>query len=138
MDKRPLTASALEAKLKHRRLLNHLWEEPMTKPITVSDSDFSDKVLESQSPVMVDFWATWCMPCKLVHPIIDELAREYDGKVTFARLDVDANPNSSRQYGVRSIPTLILFSGGKPMDQIIGAMPKSALKGRIDAFLKKT
>ena len=109
----------------------------MAEPFAVTDSDFSEKVLDADAPVLVDFWAEWCMPCRLIHPIIEELAEEYDGKVGFAKLDVDANPQSSLQYGVRSIPTLILFTDGKPADQMIGAMPKSALKSRIDSALEK-
>jgi thioredoxin 1 len=108
----------------------------MAEPFPVTDSDFGEKVLEADSPVLVDFWAEWCMPCRLIHPIIEELAEEYDGKVGFAKLDVDSNPQTSLQYGVRSIPTLILFKDGKPADQMVGAMPKSALKSRIDASLK--
>ena len=84
----------------------------MAEPFAVSDSDFGEKVLEADSPVLVDFWAEWCMPCRLIHPIIEELAEEYDGKVEFAKLDVDSNPQTSLQYGVRSIPTLILFKDG--------------------------
>ena len=107
----------------------------MARPFAVTDSDFSEKVLESDIPVLVDFWADWCMPCLLVAPIIEELAEEYDGVVQFARLDVDSNPQTSVRYGIRSIPSLILFRDGKPVSQIIGAMPKSVLKGRIDSSL---
>ena len=107
----------------------------MAKPFDVTDGDFSEKVLKAGSPVLVDFWAEWCMPCRLIHPIVDQLAEEYAGKVGFARLNVDSNPQTSLQYGVRSIPTLILFKDGKPADQMIGAMPKSAIKGRIDPLL---
>lgn len=107
----------------------------MARPFAVTDSDFSEKVLESEIPVLVDFWAEWCMPCRLVEPIIEELAEEYDGVVKFARLDVDSNPQTSVQYGIRSIPSLILFRDGKPVSQIIGAMPKLALKSRLDSSL---
>jgi len=107
----------------------------VARPFAVTDSDFSEKVLESEIPVLVDFWAEWCMPCRLVEPIIEELAEEYDGVVKFARLDVDSNPQTSVQYGIRSIPSLILFRDGKPVSQIIGAMPKLALKSRLDSSL---
>ena len=107
----------------------------MARPFAVTDSDFSEKVLESDIPVLVDFWAGWCMPCRLVEPIIEELAEEYDGVVKFARLDVDSNPQTSVRYGIRSIPSLILFRDGKPVSQIIGAMPKLVLKSRIDSSL---
>jgi thioredoxin 1 len=107
----------------------------VARPFAVTDSDFSEKVLESDIPVLVDFWAGWCMPCRLVEPIIEELAEEYDGVVKFARLDVDSNPQTSVRYGIRSIPSLILFRDGKPVSQIIGAMPKLVLKSRIDSSL---
>jgi len=107
----------------------------VARPFAVTDSDFSEKVLESEIPVLVDFWAEWCMPCRLVEPIIEELAEEYDGVVKFARLDVDSNPQTSVQYGIRSIPSLILFRDGKPVSQIVGAMPKLALKSRLDSSL---
>jgi len=107
----------------------------VARPFAVTDSDFSEKVLESDIPVLVDFWAEWCVPCRLVEPIIEELAEEYDGVVKFARLDVDSNPQTSVQYGIRSIPSLILFRDGKPVSQIIGAMPKLALKSRLDSSL---
>ena len=107
----------------------------MASPFAVTDGDFTEKVLDAEGPVLVDFWAEWCMPCRLIHPIIDELAEEYDGQVGFARMDVDTNQRTSLQYGIRSIPTLILFKEGKPIDQLIGAMPKSALKDRIDSAL---
>ena len=107
----------------------------MAQPITVTDSDFDEKVLKSDLPVLVDFWADWCMPCKMIAPIVEELSQEYDGKVDFAKLDVDSNPSTALTYGVRSIPTLLIFKGGQPVDQIVGAVPKGMLKKKIDSAL---
>ncbi len=107
----------------------------MAQPFAVSDVDFDEKVLKSDRPVLVDFWADWCMPCKMIAPIVEELSEEYDGKLDFAKLDVDSNPNTAMSFGVRSIPTLLIFKGGKPVDQIVGAVPKGALKKKIDSAL---
>ena len=107
----------------------------MAQPFAVSDVDFDEKVLKSDRPVLVDFWADWCMPCKMIAPIVEELSEEYDGKLDFAKLDVDSNPNTAMSFGVRSIPTLLIFKGGKPVDQIVGAVPKGALKTKIDSAL---
>ena len=105
-----------------------------TYPVT--DQDFDEKVLQSDVPVLVDFWADWCMPCKIIAPIVEELSNEYDGKVAFVKLDVDANSSTAMTYGVRSIPTLLVFKGGQPVDQIVGAVPKGALKKKIDSALE--
>ena len=107
----------------------------MAGPFVVSDADFGEKVLESDVPVLVDFWAEWCMPCKMIAPIVEELSKEYDGQMDFAKLDVDSNPDTALTYGVRSIPTLLVFKGGQPVDQIVGAVPKGALKKKIDSAL---
>ncbi|MFA6456661.1 MAG: thioredoxin [Bacteroidota bacterium] len=105
------------------------------KPVIVTDGNFKSEVLDSQTPVLVDFWATWCGPCKMIAPIIEELATEYDGKMKFGKLDVDANPQVSMQFGIRSIPTLLVFKGGKVVDQIVGAMPKKSLLDKISPHM---
>ena len=108
----------------------------MTKNLVqVTDQKFETTVAAAQQPVLVDFWATWCAPCKMLKPVIDELAAEYEGRVIVAELDVDANPVTSSKFTVLSIPTLILFRGGKPAERIVGYKPKAHLRQRIDAVL---
>ncbi len=107
----------------------------MGEPIEVSESTWDDEVINSELPVMVDFWAEWCGPCKQIAPAIHDLALEYDGKLNVAKVDVDSAPNIAMKYRVSSIPALIFFKGGQPVDQIIGAVPKGALKKKIDAVL---
>lgn len=103
--------------------------------IQVTDQNFETSVAQASSPVLVDFWATWCAPCKMLKPLLTELATEYDGKVQVAELDVDANPNTASKFGVLSIPTLILFRAGKPAQRIVGYQPKASLRQKIDAVL---
>lgn len=103
--------------------------------VQVTDQNFETTVGASQQPVLVDFWATWCAPCKMLKPVVEELATEYAGRVTLAELDVDANPNTASKFGVLSIPTLILFRGGKPAQRIVGYQPKASLRQKIDAVL---
>ena len=99
----------------------------MANTVKVTDATFVDEVLTSEKPVLVDFWATWCGPCKMVAPVLEEIAKENGEKLTIAKIDIDENPNTPRDYQVMSIPTLILFQGGKPVKQIVGAKPKAAL-----------
>jgi len=100
-----------------------------------TDLNFKKEVLESDLPVLVDFWATWCGPCKMIAPIVEELAKEYDGKMKIGKLDVDSNPKTATAYGVMSIPTIIFLKKGKVMDQAVGALTKSDLKRKIEENL---
>ncbi len=104
--------------------------------IEVTDSNFMSEVLQSTVPVLVDFWAVWCGPCKMIAPIVEELAGEYNGKIKMTKLDVDANQQTAMQYGIRSIPTLLLFKGGQVVDQIVGAVPKKVLVEKIERVLE--
>ena len=104
----------------------------MASPIAVTDDSFEEQVINADTPVLVDFWADWCAPCKMIAPIVEELATEYDGTVRFAKLDVDSNPKTATTYGVRGIPTLLIFNDGKPVGQVVGAVPKSVLKKRLE------
>ncbi|HMT11750.1 MAG: thioredoxin [Ignavibacteria bacterium] len=105
-------------------------------PIEFTDANFDQEVLKSDVPVLVDFWAVWCGPCKMIAPFVEELAGEYQGKVKIGKVDVDNNPNISMTYGIRSIPTILIFRDGKIADQIIGAVPKQAIAQKLDAQLQ--
>ncbi|HVS44953.1 MAG TPA: thioredoxin [Candidatus Dormibacteraeota bacterium] len=107
----------------------------MAEPLTVTDATFKAEVLDSSIPVLVDFWAAWCGPCKMIAPIVHELAGEYEGRVKVTKLDVDANPVVPGQFGVMSIPTLLLFVDGKPEKRLVGYRPKASLKSDLDAVL---
>lgn len=107
----------------------------MAKPTDVTDDTFQQEVLDSERPVLVDFWAPWCGPCRMVAPIVEELADEYDGKVAFYKLNTDENPKVASQFGIRSIPTLLVFKGGQAVGQIVGFRPKGDLKKRLDEAL---
>ena len=107
----------------------------MSKPIAVTDETFGAEVLKSETPVLVDFWATWCGPCRMVAPIVEQIADEYEGRLKVTKVDVDANPYAPSIYGIRGIPTLLIFKNGKLAEQIVGAVPKKLLVGKIDAAL---
>jgi thioredoxin 1 len=107
----------------------------MAKPVEIEEAKFDETVLKSKTPVLVDFWAPWCGPCRMVAPIVDELSGEYAGKVSFFKVNVDNNSNVAGKYGVMSIPTLILFKDGKPITNIIGYKPKAELKKSLDKAL---
>ncbi len=107
----------------------------MGKALHVTDATFDSEVLQSATPVLVDFWAEWCGPCRMIGPIVEEMAGEYDGKAKIAKVDVDSNPQISMKFGIRSIPTLLIFKNGQIVDQIVGAVPKNILKKQLDAQL---
>jgi thioredoxin 1 len=110
----------------------------MAKPIVVTDATFKEEVLQSDIPVLNDFWAEWCGPCKMIAPILEEIAEEYEGKLKVTKLDVDQNPITMMEFGIMSIPTLILFKGGRPVERLVGAMPKARLLSRIKPYLDDT
>jgi thioredoxin 1 len=107
----------------------------MQKPEDVNDKNFEEKVIKGKTPVLVDFWAPWCGPCRAIAPILDELAEEYKGKMTIARLNVDEAPQSASKYGISAIPTMLLFKDGKPVSQLVGFRPKPELKKALDESL---
>jgi thioredoxin 1 len=105
------------------------------KPLTISDDNFETEVLKSEKPVLIDFWATWCGPCRTIAPIVEELAVEYNGKVKFGKLDVDNNQQTAIKYGVRSIPTLLVFKNGVVKETIIGAVPKGQIVQKLNSVI---
>lgn len=107
----------------------------MGQALEVTDSTFEQEVLQSAQPVLVDFWAVWCGPCRAVAPIVEELAGEYAGKLKVMKLDVDDNPRTATAYGVQSIPTLLIFKDGKPAERIVGALPKRAIVDKLQSVL---
>jgi len=107
----------------------------MTHPIHVTDAEFEGKVLQSTIPVVVDFWAPWCGPCKMIAPVLEKLAAEYDGKITIAKVNTDENPEWAMKYGVQGIPTLLFIKGGDVKDTIVGVAPAPTIKAKMDGLL---
>ncbi len=106
----------------------------MSKPLEITDSNFNE-VINSEQPVLVDFWAEWCGPCKMIAPVVDELSTDYDGKAVVGKVDVDSNPEVAGKFGIRSIPTLLVFKNGEIVDKQVGAVNKSVLSQKLDAQL---
>ena len=107
----------------------------MIHPTQITDDQFESEVIKSSTPVLVDFWAEWCGPCKAIAPTLEEIAGDYDGRLKVVKVDVDENRQSATQYGIRSIPSLLLFKDGAEVDRIIGALPKQQLMEKIDSHL---
>jgi thioredoxin 1 len=106
----------------------------MGKAIEITDANF-DEITKTDKPVLVDFWAEWCGPCKMIGPVVEELASDYEGKAIIGKVDVDSNPNTSAKFGIRSIPTLLVIKNGKIVEKQVGAVPKSVLTQKLDAHL---
>ena len=103
--------------------------------VELTDANFEELAINSDKPVLVDFWAEWCGPCRMVAPIVEEIAKEFDGQIKVFKLNTDENPNVASQYGIRSIPTLMVFKGGQKVDTVVGAVPKATLSGTISKYL---
>jgi thioredoxin 1 len=101
----------------------------------VTDSSFKQDVLESEIPVLVDFWAPWCGPCRMVAPVVEEISQQYEGQIKVVKVNTDENPNVASQYGIRSIPTLMIFKGGQRVDMVVGAVPKTTLANSLEKHL---
>ena len=107
----------------------------MSSAAPVTDASFEQDVLKSDVPVLVDFWAPWCGPCRMVAPIVDEIAKDFEGKLKVVKLNTDENPNIASHYGIRSIPTLMIFKGGEKVDTVVGAVPKTTLSSTISKYI---
>ncbi|NLJ80182.1 MAG: thioredoxin [Firmicutes bacterium] len=107
----------------------------MAKPITVEDKNFQSEILDHQGVAFVDCWAAWCAPCRILEPIVEELALDYDGKVKIAKLNVDENQQAARNYGIMSIPTMLIFKDGREVDRLVGVMPKELIAQRLDEWI---
>lgn len=107
----------------------------MSDHLQFTDASFKEEVLDSDLPVLVDFWAQWCGPCLIVSPIVEQIAEEYQGRLKVGKLNVDENPQTAIRFGIRGIPTLLLFKGGQPVEQIIGAVPKSYITDKLESHL---
>lgn len=101
----------------------------------VTDTSFKQEVIDSDVPVLVDFWAPWCGPCRMVAPVVDEIAEQYQGQIKVVKVNTDENPNVASQYGIRSIPTLMIFKGGQRVDMVVGAVPKTTLASTLEKYL---
>ena len=108
----------------------------MSKPASVDDSNFDQMVLQSKKPVLVDLWAAWCKPCLMLAPILDELAEEYEGRISFVKVDVDQNPKTATRYNIMSIPTLLIFKKGEPVSHIVGLRSKRELKRSLEGTIE--
>lgn len=104
-------------------------------PIDVTDNNFEQEVIQSDVPVLVDLWAEWCGPCRMIHPIVEELEKEYESRAKMTKLDVDSNPQTSAKYGVRNIPTVLFFKNGEVVDKQVGAVPKKVFAEKLEAIL---
>ena len=107
----------------------------MSATAQVTDSTFKEEVLDSEVPVLVDFWAPWCGPCRMVAPVVEEISSQYEGQLKVVKVNTDENPNVASQYGIRSIPTLMIFKGGQKVDMVVGAVPKTTLANTLEKYL---